>query len=203
MSVKTIEAEVYIRSSVEADVEIGREVIKVVEELVTDLTPEEKASLIALLDGPDTEPIDPNVIEGEFIGTETGVLTIDLPYTGDRYPKGIYIWDADGIHEDEPPRAFTITAYCAFKNNAQEPTYNDDAANNGFRYQVVYTGTATYTSTGGASSYIFSQTEPAMGGVNSVKMPDNKTLKIHVTDSASSTATRFRVGILYKYNVFY
>ena len=141
-------------------------------------------------------------IEGEFEGTGTGVLTIDLPYTGDSYPKAVFIYDAEGIIKEDVPRAYTITAYSALKNNAQEPTYDGDTANNGFRYQEVYTGTVTYTSGGGAATYIFSQADPAMG-TNGVKMPDSKTLKVYVTDATASSAIRFRAGIRYKYQVFY
>ena len=148
------------------------------------------------------EPPEDNVISGYFQTDTAGVLTLDLPYYGDAYPKAIMIYDADGIIKDEVPRAYTITAYSALKNNAQYPTYDDDTANNGFRYQTVYTGTVTYTATGGAATYIFSQTDPVMG-TNSVKMPDSKTLKIYVTDVTASSAIRFRTGIRYKYQVIY
>ena len=148
-------------------------------------------------------PKDPNVCEGEFIGTETGVLTIDTGYEGDSYPKAVFIYDAEGIIKEDVPRAYTITAYSALKNNAQEPTYDGDTSNNGFRYQQVYTGTVTYTSGGGSSTYIFSQTDPVATGANCVKMPDRKTLKVYVTNSTSSSSIRFRTGIRYKYQVFY
>ena len=146
---------------------------------------------------------DPNVIEGEFTGTEAGVLTIDLPYTGDSYPKAVFIYDAEGIIKEDVPRAYTMTAFSALKNNAQEPTYDGDTANNGFRYQVVYTGTVTYTSTAGSPAYIFTQADPVIGATNCIKMPDNKTLKVYVSSTTSGSSTRFRVGIRYKYQVFY
>ena len=153
-----------------------------------------------------TEPVSvvqsDNIFEGTFQTDTTGVLTIDTGYDGDSYPKAIMIYDADGIIKEDVPKAYTITAYSALKNNATDPTYDGDTANNGFRYQVVYTGTVTYTATGGAATYIFSQTDPVMG-TNSVKMPDSKTLKIYVTDVTASSAIRFRTGIRYKYQVIY
>ena len=244
MSVRSIEAEVSIKSGVQAECTIGREVVVEVHEDVNlesltvtangtyeptegidgydrvvvgvsptipdiePLTVTENGTYTASGDGfnPVTvnveAPKDPNVIEGEFIGTETGVLTIDLPYTGDSYPKALFIYDADGIIKEDVPRAYTISAYSTVKNNAQEPTYDGDTSNNSFRYQAVYTGTVTYTATGGSSVYIFSQTDPAIG-TRSVIMPDNKTLKVYVTNSTASSSIRFRTGIRYKYKVFY
>lgn len=147
-------------------------------------------------------PKDPNVIEGEFIGTETGVLTIDTGYEGDSYPKAIMIYDADGIIKSELPLAYTVSAFSAVKGNGQTPTYNADSAENQYRYVATYSNASAYTATA-SQAYICTQTTPSMGATNSVKMPDSKTLKIYVTDSTSTTATRFRVGIRYKYKVFY
>jgi len=214
MNAKAIEAEVSIRSGIDAEVEVGRGItVNVADVTLESLEVTENGQYVpgagvdgydrVVVDVPPIEPPkDPNIVEGEFEGTRTGVLTIDLPYTGDSYPKAVFIYDAEGIIKDEVPRAYTITAYSALKNNAQEPTYDGDTANNGFRYQEVYTGTVTYTSGGGAATYIFSQTDPAMG-TNGVKMPDSKTLKVYVTDVTASSAIRFRAGIRYKYQVFY
>ena len=147
-------------------------------------------------------PKDPNVCEGEFTASETGVLTIDTEYEGDSFPKAIMIYDADGIIKSELPLAYTISAFSAVKGNGQMPTYNADNAENQYRYVVTYTNASAYTTTA-SQAYICTQTTPAMGATNSVKMPDNHTLKVYVTDSTSSTATRFRVGTRYKYKVFY
>ena len=211
MSVKAVEAEVSVRSGIDAEVEVGRGItVNVADVTLESLEVTENGQYVpgAGVDGYDSvtvnveAPKDPNIVEGEFEGTGTGVLTIDLPYTGDSYPKAVFIYDAEGIIKEDVPRAYTITAYSALKNNAQEPTYDGDTANNGFRYQEVYTGTVTYTSGGGAATYIFSQADPAMG-TNGVKMPDSKTLKVYVTDAIASSAIRFRAGIRYKYQVFY
>ena len=244
MSVRAIEAEVSIKSGVQAECTIGREVIvEVHEEAVLEpltvtangtyeptegvdgynrvvvnvpptipdiesLTVTENGIYTASGDGfnPVTvnveAPKDPNVCEGEFVATETGVLTIDTGYEGDSYPKAIMIYDADGIIKSELPLAYTISAFSAVKGNEQAPTYNADNAENQYRYVVTYTNASAYTTTA-SQAYICTQTTPAMGATNSVKMPDNHTLKVYVTDSTSSTATRFRVGTRYKYKVFY
>ena len=149
------------------------------------------------------EPEVKRYIEGEFQTDTAGVLTIDLPYTGDGYPQAVLIYDAEGIIKEDVPRAYTMTAYCAFKNNAQEPNYDGDTANNGFRYQIVYTGATTYTSTAGSPAYVFTQADPVLGVTNCIKMPDNKTLKVYVSNATAGTSTRFRVGMKYKYQVIY
>ena len=149
------------------------------------------------------EPEVKNYIEGEFETETAGVLTLDLPYSGDDYVQAIMIYDAEGIIKDEVPRAYTMTAYCAFKNNAQEPTYDGDTANNGYRYQIVYTGATTYTSTAGSPAYVCTQADPVLGVTNCIKMPDNHTLKVYVSNATAGTSVRFRVGMKYKYQVFY
>lgn len=100
------------------------------------------------------------------------------------------------------PLAYTVSTFSAVKGNEQTPTYNADSAENQYRYVATYTNALAYTATA-SQAYICTQTAHSMGATNSVKMPGNRTLKIFVTDVTSSTATRFRVGIRYKYKVFY
>ena len=149
-------------------------------------------------------PKDPNICEGEFEGTETGVLTIDTGYEGDGYPKAIMIYDADGIIKDDAPLAYTISAFMALKSNGDTPTYSGDTSENQWRHQTLATGgSRTYASSSSSASYICTQTAPTMGATTSIKMPYSHTLKVYVTESTTTTATRFRVGIRYKYKVFY
>ena len=149
-------------------------------------------------------PTDPNVFEGEFTATETGVLTIDTGYKGDDFPKAIMIYDADGIIKDDAPLAYTISAFMALKSNGDTPTYSGDTSKNQWRHHTLATGgSRTYASTSSSASYICTQTDPEMGATTSVKMPDNHTLKVYVTESTATSSTRFRVGIRYKYKVFY
>lgn len=149
------------------------------------------------------EPEVKRYIEGEFQTETPGVLTIDLPYNGDGYPQAILIYDAEGIIKEDVPRKYTMTAYCAFKNNAQEPTYDEGTANNGFRYQIVYTGAVTYTSTAGSPVYVFTQEDPVLSVTNCVKMPNNKTLKVYMSNATAGTTLRFICGLKYKYQVIY
>lgn len=149
-------------------------------------------------------PKDPNVIEGEFTASETGVATIDTGYEGDSFPKAIIIYDADGIIKADAPLTYTINAFMALKSNGDTPTYSGDTAENQWRHQTVSTnGARAYSSSSSSASYICTQTDPTMGATTSVKMPDNHTLKVYVTESTTTSATRFRVGIRYKYKVFY
>lgn len=149
-------------------------------------------------------PKDPNVYEGEFTATETGILTVDTGYEGNSFPKAIMIYDADGIIKDDAPLAYTISAFMALKSNGDTPTYSGDTAENQWRHQtLIINGSRAYSSTSSSASYICTQTDPAMGATTSIKMPDNHTLKVYVTDSTITSATRFRIGIRYKYKVFY
>ena len=244
MSVRSIEAEVSIKSGVQAECTMGREVIRTIHEepVLESLSVTENGTYEPTegIDGydkvvvavpptiPDIEPLtvtengvytadgdgfnpvtvnvvpptDPNVIEGEFIGTETGILTIDLPYNGDDFPKAIMIYTADGIVKDDLDRAYVILAYCVFKNTDGVPTYNGNDANNAFKCQSIYISTGTYTTWSGNNVYTFSQADPSMGFLNSVRMPDNKTLKIYLS-SGSQYNAKFTTGIRYKYQVFY
>ena len=149
-------------------------------------------------------PTDPNVCEGEFTATTTGVLTIDTGYEGDRFPKAIMIYDADGIIKADAPLAYTINAFMALKSNGDTPTYSGDTSENQWRHQTLATdGSRAYASSSSSASYICTQTAPTMGATTSVKMPDSHTLKVYVTESTATSATRIRVGIKYKYKVFY
>ena len=149
-------------------------------------------------------PTEPNVCEGEFTASETGVVTIDTGCEGDSFPKAIIIYDADGIIKDDAPLAYTISAFMAIKSNGNTPTYSGDTAENQWRHQTLATGgTRAYASSSSSASYVCTQTDPTMGATTSVKMPDSHTLKVYVTESTTTSATRFRVGIRYKYKVFY
>lgn len=215
MATNEITARATLQGDIRANVTLGVPVEVYVDREIydgeTEITPTEEDITLetagkAVLDDilvHGVEPKDPNIFEGTFQTDTAGVLTIDLPYSGESYAKAISIYDADGIHEAEPPRAYTMTAYCAYKNNAQDPTYDGDTANNGYRYQIVYTGATTYTSTAGSPAYVCTQADPVLGVTNCIKMPDNHTLKVYVSNATAGTSVRFRIGIKYKYQVIY
>lgn len=238
MSVRSIEAEVYIHSGIEIEVEIGREVTKVVEELVTDLTPEEKAALIALLDvpisAPDIEPLtvtengtytaegdgfnpvtvnveaptDPNVIEGEFIGTETGVLTIDTGYKGDSFIKRIEIQPSSGsIRTDDGfldnAFAYAVNTLLCASFNVAEPNYDGTGSRNRLRVINLYKSSDTYNCAQESPYAYDTDTAPSAGTANVIKIPSNHQLRLFVSDVRQGNSTVFATGIRYKYKVFY
>lgn len=254
MSVLSIEAEVSIKSGVQAECTIGREVI---------VEAHDDANLESLtvtangsyepsegVDGfsdvsvnvpptiPDIEPLtvtangtytadgdgfnpvtvnidtptDPNVYEGEFIGTETGVLTINTGYEGDRFPKAILIHPVSGVMglDDEffnSAPTFSINFLSLVKNTKDDPTYPSTPSNpeNQMRILVLYkSGMSRYVSSNGIA-YVFStaSNENAYGFPSSIRMPDNHTLKIFVASTQSGANAFLPTGIRYKYKVFY
>ena len=252
MSVRAIEAEVSIKSGVQTECTIGREVVVEVHEeavlepltvtangiyepsegidgydrVVVDVPPTvpdiepltvtENGIYTASGDGfnPVTVnvpiPTDPNVYEGEFIGTETGVLTIDTGYEGDSYPKAVIIRPVSGIMQTDDDfyqnaLRYAINFILYFKANTIAPTYASEpsGAENQVRYIGVRKSSLTeYGNTQTSSAYIY--TTASNEGVynidSAVRIPDNHTLKVVVT---STQNTAFMAGIRYKYQVFY
>ena len=255
MSVRSIEAEVSIKSGVQAECTIGREVI-----VETHDDPNLEALTVTAngnynppegIDGynsvkvavppaiPDIKPLtvtangtytaegdgfnpvtvnidiptDPNVYEGEFIGTETGVLTIDTGYDGDRFPKAILIHPVSGVMglDDEffnSAPVFSINFLSLVKNtNRNYPTYPSTSSGeeNQMRILALYkSGRSNYVSSN-STAYVFSTApnEGVYGFPNSIRMPDNHTLKIFVASAQSGANAFLPTGIRYKYKVFY
>lgn len=255
MSVRSIEAEVSIKSGVQAECTIGREVIVEVHDEVNleslKVTANGSYEPSEGVDGfsdvsvnvpptiPDIEPLtvtangtytaegdgfnpvtvnidtptDPNVYEGEFIGTETGVLTIDTGYDGDGFPKGILIHPVSGVMglDDEffnSAPTFSVNFLSLVKNtNRNYPTYpsTPSGEENQMRMLVLYkSGRSNYVSSTSVA-YVFStaSNESVYGFPNSIRMPDNHTLKIFVASSQSGSNAFLPTGIRYKYKVFY
>lgn len=255
MNVHSIEAEVSIKSGVQAECTIGREVIVEVHDEVNleslkvtangsyepsegvdgfsdvsvnvpsaildiePLTVTENGIYTAEGDGfnPVTvnidTPTDPNVYEGEFIGTETDVLTIDTGYGGDGFPKAILIHPVSGVMglDDEffnSAPTFSINFLSLVKDtNRSYPTYpsTPSGAENQMRILVLYkSGRSNYVSSN-SIAYVLStaSNENTYGFPNSIRMPDNHTLKIFVASAQSGANAFLPTGIRYKYKVFY
>ena len=153
---------------------------------------------------------DPNVYEGEFEGTETGVLTIDTGYEGDSFPKAVIIRPVSGIMQTDDDfyqnaLRYAINLIVYFKANTTAPSYSSEpsGAENQVRYIGVRKSTLTeYGNAQTASAYIY--TTASNEGVynidSAVRIPDNHTLKVVVTATQN---TAFMAGIRYKYQVFY
>lgn len=155
-------------------------------------------------------PTDPNVCEGEFIGTETGVLTIDTGYEGDIYPKAVIIRPVSGVMQTDDDfyqnaLRYAINFIIYFKANTTAPSYPAEAsgAENQVRYIGVRKSTLTeYGNAQTASAYIYTtaSNEGIFNIDSAVRIPDNHTLKVVVT---STQNTAFMAGIRYKYQVLY
>ena len=155
-------------------------------------------------------PKDPNVIEGEFIGTETGVLTIDTGYEGDGYPKAVIIRPVSGVMQTDDDfyqnaLRYAINFVLYIKANASAPTYASEpsGAENQVRYICARKSSLTeYGNASASSAYIYTtaSNEGIFNIDSAVRIPDNHTLKVVVT---STQNTAFMAGIRYKYQVFY
>jgi len=155
-------------------------------------------------------PTDPNVVEGEFIGTETGVLTIDTGYEGDGYPKAVIIRPVSGVMQTDDDfyrnaLRYAINFVMYYKANTSAPTYPSEpsGAENQVRYTCVRKSSLTeYGNTQASSTYIYTTaSNEGMYNIESaVRIPDNHTLKVVVTATQN---TAFMAGIRYKYQVFY
>ena len=215
-SVRAIEAEVSIKSGVQAECTIGREVIVEVHDDVTleSLTvtangqyePSEGVDGFSDVTVNVAPPIDQNICEGEFIGTETGVLTIDTGYDGSKHPKMITAYAEGGIMSSDfasQCRANAINAFALLKYNNSNPNYGSSAAANMVYGTIINQSSASAFLSQSTSGYPYSSASPTAGKGTFIKMPDNKTIKLYISDEGSESALFIPAGIRYKYKVFY
>ena len=151
-------------------------------------------------------PKDPNVIEGEFIGTETGVLTIDTGYEGDGFPKTLEINPVSGVMDDgflSDTLRYSINSISGIKDKHTTPTYSDGTASDKMRAILSYkSGDSAYTSQASLYTY-YGQDNPGFGGGSCVRFSDNQTLKVYVSDTQSGNSAFIPTGIKYKYRIIY
>ena len=151
-------------------------------------------------------PIDPNICEGEFTASETGVLTIDTGYDGSKHPKMITAYAEGGIMSSDfasQCRANAINAFALLKYNNSNPNYGSSAAANMVYGTIINQSSASAFLSQSTSGYPYSSASPTAGKGTFIKMPDNKTIKLYISDEGSESALFIPAGIRYKYKVFY
>lgn len=151
-------------------------------------------------------PKDPNVIEGEFIGTETGVLTIDTGYEGDGFPKILEIVPVIGAMDDSflsETLRYSINSISGIKDKHTTPTYSDGTTSDKMRAVLSYKSSDSgYTSQASLYTY-YAQDNPGFGGGSCVRFSDKRTLKVYVSDTQSGISAFIPTGIKYKYRIIY
>lgn len=158
---------------------------------------------------------DPHVYEGEFEGTETGVLTIDTGYEGNGFAKIITIYPVDGLldldlYEEVPNRAIGHLIFS--KTGYRAPLYpnEDDATtqNRGVIHVMYKYSNAQFSSNLSQTMCLYAKTDinGMYGMTNCIRMPDNHTLKIFVSSTADSTTPSnnfLPTGIKFKWRAIY
>ena len=153
-------------------------------------------------------PIDPNVYEGEFIGTETNVLTIDTGYEGESFIKRIEIQPVSGsIRTDDgfldDTFAYAVNTLLCASFNVVEPSYDGTGSRNRLRVINLYKSDNAY-GCAQESPYAYDvDTAPSAGTANVIKIPSNHQLRLFVSDVRQGNTPVFATGIRYKYKVFY
>jgi len=249
MSIRAIEAEVSIKSGVQAECTIGREVVRtiydepVLEQLRAiangEYYPEEGIDGFdeVLVDVPptvpDIEPLavtangtytasgdgfnpvtvnvpipkDPNVIEGEFIGTETGVLTIDTGYEGDGFPKAVVIRPASGVMQTDDGffdlNPYAMNTFLGVKANGNTPTYDGTGIDNVLRTAYTYRSTNRSYASNQVAQYPYDANPAVKGGCVRINNSNTITVWIDTITDSGTSRNYFAIGVRYKYQVFY
>lgn len=158
-------------------------------------------------DGEETEP--DNVVEGTFEATETGVLTIDLEYDGDKFPKFAMIQPVSGISDDaflssENKFINAINTHIMSKSTGATPTYQGGGGVNSARQMSTYVRYQTSYDITATSGSPYSQEPPSTTAATCLRFSDNKTMKIYAESVDEETHHLcFAAGIKYKYRVLY
>ena len=251
MSVRAIEAEVSIKSGVQAKCTIGREVIRTVyvDPVLESLSVTENGTYEPSegIDGydrvvvdipiitPDISPLtvtangtytaegdgfnpvtvnveapkDPNIVEGEFIGTEEGILQVDIPYNGDTFPKMIIVYVKDEIASLNGnfianANIYGINVCQLLKTYSTTPSYNGSSNNNFARMVLLYKGSNSGYNQSAVGGYNYNQ-GTCRWNADCLKIRNNKTMDVFIkTDRDPETGgIYFMQGIRYKYQVFY
>ena len=153
-------------------------------------------------------PKDPNVYEGEFIGTETGVLTIDTGYEGNSFVKRIEIQPSSGsIRTDDGflnnAFAYAVNTLLCASFNVAEPNYDGTGSRNRLRVINLYKSGDAYNCAQESPYAYDADTAPSTGTANVIKIPSNHQLRLFVSDVRQGNTPVFATGIRYKYKIFY
>ena len=250
MSTKAIEAEVSIRSGIDAEVEVGRGItVNVADVTLESLEVTENGQYVpsAGVDGydsvtvavpptePDVEPLtvtangtytaegdgfnpvtvsveppkDPNIVEGEFEGDEEGILQVDIPYSGDTFPKMIIVYVKDEIASltgdfITNANVYAINALQLLKMYSTTPSYNGNSNANFARLVLLYKASNSAYNQQAVSGYSYNQ-GTCRWNADCLKIRDNKTMDVFIKSERDpeTGGIYFMRGIRYTYQVFY
>lgn len=154
-------------------------------------------------------PTDPNVCEGEFIGTEVGTLRVNIPYDGDTFPKMIIVYvDGECLSTTGDfivnANLYAINVCQLLKMYATTPSYNGNSNPNFARLVVSYKGSNSGYSQSALSGYNYNQGS-CNYNADCLKFRDNKTMDVFIQTERNPTTGGifFMKDIRYKYKVFY
>lgn len=152
-------------------------------------------------------PKDPNVIEGEFIGTETGTLTINTGCEGNGFPKAIVIQPVSGVMQSNDGffdlNPYALNTFLGVKANGNTPTYDGTGIDNALRTAYTYRSTNRSYASNQVAQYPY-DANPAVKG-NCVRINNKNTITVWIDTITDSGTSRnyFAVGVRYKYQIFY
>lgn len=154
-----------------------------------------------------------NIVQGSFTGTTSGVLSVDLPYTGTGYPIAIGIYVSGGPYNSSSSfyslvQQYAVAHYQAIKANMNmTPVYaGKDQQIDGFscvcRYKSSSTSATSYTQSASNAYVVCGGGNPSTTNYfQVVRMPSNKRMKVLISSGAGSVG--FVQNLTYNYYVIY
>ena len=155
------------------------------------------------------DPTEANIVEGEFIGTEEGILQVDIPYNGDTFPKMIVVYVKDEIASltgdfIANANVYAINALQLLKMYSTTPSYNGNSNANFARLVLLYKASNSAYNQQAVSGYSYNQGS-CRWNADCLKIRDNKTMDVFIKNERDpeTGGIYFMQGIRYTYQVFY
>lgn len=150
-----------------------------------------------------------NIVEGEFIGTEEGILQVDIPYNGDTFPKMIIVYVKDEIANltgnfIANANIYGINVCQLLKMYSTTPSYNGNSNANFARLVLLYKASNSGYNQQTVSGYSYNQGS-CRWNADCLKIRDNKTMDVFIKNERDpeTGGIYFMQGIRYTYQVFY
>ena len=143
------------------------------------------------------------IVQGSFTSlSSSGVVTVNVPYSGNGYPVIFIFWAEGGSTYDSTQKRYAIMCGYGLKRIFENPmTYDGTASNDGFSLQCVTKGSSatSYTTGGSASTTIGHQTNPTASASQFVSITANNIFKFFTMGSSYGLYP----GKTYHYIIFY